>query len=173
MKERTRHLIRDIRLGLKRWIWRRYGRTRWYVRFMQWNRTWRISRRVDSGISENRRLVELSWLARNSRSTPATGSSNWLIQTEIKYGGYSENVSIEKLSEHDRRNIGGIDHRPNTGGDRMLHHDYAKHYARFLAPYVGGGTRTNRNLRGRGAGGYRACDLVRPVSQCARDRTGH
>ena len=64
------------------------------------------------------------------------GSTDWLIGAEIIFGGFHTNVPRNKVSPHDPRSheevlLGGM-----TGGDRFLHHGYAKHYARFLEPFI-------------------------------------
>ena len=75
------------------------------------------------------RLKERSYLKQQSKATP--GTADWLIGIEIKYGGKSWVVSVENNS---------IDSEGSsymaTGGDRMLHHGYARYYEKFLHPYV-------------------------------------
>ena len=69
-------------------------------------------------------------------SDAAPGTAEWLIGTEIRYGGISTGVAREKVSPHDRRGLDDRESNLATGGDRMLHHGYAKHYATFLLPFV-------------------------------------
>ena len=59
------------------------------------------------------------------------GSSNWLVEREIRYGGYVTNVPKRTASPLDPAQSGFL-----TGGDRMLTHGYAATYAKHLAPYL-------------------------------------
>jgi hypothetical protein len=72
--------------------------------------------------------------AKYSISSP--GTTEWLVGTEIKYGGIVTNVPRNKVSPKDPRtkvqlSLGGM-----VGGDRMFHHGYAKKYSEYLLPYV-------------------------------------
>jgi hypothetical protein len=67
------------------------------------------------------------------------GSATWLIAKERQYGGWTGTIKRRKVSPYDPRSkeelaVGGM-----VGGDRMSeqHHGYAKHYAHFLAPFIG------------------------------------
>lgn len=67
---------------------------------------------------------------------PHIGTDDWLIKSEIAYGGFVTGVARQKVSPLDRRSaeelrVGGM-----TGGDRMLHHGYAGTYARYLSPFL-------------------------------------
>ena len=69
-------------------------------------------------------------------STASPGTTDWLVGTEIKYGGIETCVPRNKVSPRDLRtkkqlSLGGM-----IGGDRMLHHAYAKKYSEHLLPYV-------------------------------------
>lgn len=69
-------------------------------------------------------------------STASPGTADWLVGTEIKYGGIETNVPRYRVSPRDPRtkkqlSLGGM-----TGGDRMLHHAYAEKYSEYLLPYV-------------------------------------
>jgi hypothetical protein len=66
----------------------------------------------------------------------ARGSAEWLIGSELKYGGIVTNVPRNKVSPLDPRAPEQIRRGGMTGGDRMLHHGYAPAYARHLSPYV-------------------------------------
>ncbi|MBT6709385.1 MAG: hypothetical protein HOB21_05145 [Candidatus Marinimicrobia bacterium] len=77
---------------------------------------------------------QLGGIIRHSSINP--GTEDWLINTEIKYGGIHTNVPRTKVSPKDPRSekqllIGGM-----IGGDRMLHHGYASNYSKYLIPFV-------------------------------------
>ena len=66
------------------------------------------------------------------------GTSEWLVYTEEKYGGYISDIERRKVSEYDPRDknqlkIGGM-----IGGDRMNPncHNYAPVYSKFLKKYI-------------------------------------
>ena len=61
----------------------------------------------------------------------APGTTQWLIDTEIRFGGKNFGVSTQNSPLDPAGSETMAD-----GGDRMLHHGYAGHYARFLEPYV-------------------------------------
>ena len=63
------------------------------------------------------------------------GSTNWLIRTEMKYGGLVRVKRIIISSLHPHRNE-GIGTRGCVGGDRMLINVYAYPYSLYLEPYV-------------------------------------
>lgn len=69
-------------------------------------------------------------------SQAALGSSEWLIKMEITFGGLAIEVPRNKVSPDDPRKIERLAKGGMTGGDRMLHHGYAQHYAQYLAPYL-------------------------------------
>jgi len=83
------------------------------------------------------RAIELPYLFRH----PAFGSAEWLVRSEVKYGGYVSNVVRRRVSPHDARTAKQLDFGGMTGGDRMLHHGYGQTYARYLRPFIG-----SRNL---------------------------
>lgn len=75
------------------------------------------------------------YLSQNSTSQP--GNLRWLIETEQKYGGYIDGLPRRVMSKHhDSHSRAKLERRLMQGGDRMLFHDYAKTYARYLAPFV-------------------------------------
>lgn len=63
------------------------------------------------------------------------GTKNWLIARELKYGGMVTNVPRNKISHHDHRLPGQLT-IGMTGGDRMLHLNYAGYYAKYLRPFI-------------------------------------
>ncbi len=67
----------------------------------------------------------------NFQSDTIPGTPEWLTDTEIKYGGISFNVPSKRspIDPEGSKDCG-------RGGDRMLHHGYASHYAKFLDSYV-------------------------------------
>lgn len=64
------------------------------------------------------------------------GSESWLKGAEIKYGGIAEQVPRNKVSPDDPRSEEQLARGGMIGGDRMMHHGYGEHYARYLKPYV-------------------------------------
>lgn len=64
------------------------------------------------------------------------GCKNWLIAKEIKYGGRITNVKRRKVSNLDTRTAEQIASGGMHGGDRMLWHGYATHYAQYLTPFL-------------------------------------
>ncbi len=74
------------------------------------------------------------YLSKYSMSSP--GTIEWLIGTEIKYGGIETDVPRNKVSPKDPRTKEQISQGGMVGGDRMLHHGYAKKYSEYLLPYV-------------------------------------
>lgn len=79
------------------------------------------------------RLAEIPYLLRR----PAIGSPDWLIRSEITYGGLVNAVPRRKVSPMDGRSVLELAAGGMTGGDRMLHHGYADTYARYLAAFLG------------------------------------
>ena len=70
-------------------------------------------------------------------NSPDIGSKNWLIQTEIKYGGYTGVVRRRKSSPQDDRTKEQLAAGGMVGGDRMIDHGYASIYSEYLQPYIG------------------------------------
>ena len=70
-------------------------------------------------------------------NSPDIGSKNWLIQTEIKYGGYTGVVRRRKASPQDYRTKEQLAAGGMVGGDRMIDHGYASIYSEYLQPYIG------------------------------------
>lgn len=66
----------------------------------------------------------------------AVGSADWLIATEMKFGGHVSNVERRTVSAADPRNQIALRRGGMTGGDRMFHHGYAPIYAAHLAPFL-------------------------------------
>ena len=96
--------------------------------------------RRSAWFSHLRRMVAL----RRLKSIPR-GSTAWLVETEIKYGGFVSGVARNRISPHDPRSLttnSGVGttgtpwSRGMQGGDRMLEHGYAPKYAQYLAPYL-------------------------------------
>ena len=69
-------------------------------------------------------------------SNYSIGNPQWLIYTELKYGGLSRNVKRGKVSPDDPRSSKQIKSGGMIGGDRMLCHNYAKKYSQYLLPYI-------------------------------------
>ncbi len=64
------------------------------------------------------------------------GSKDWLIATEIKYGGITKNVPRDKVSPSDPRSLQELSKGGMIGGDKMLHHGYAKAYSEHLKEFI-------------------------------------
>ncbi len=73
-------------------------------------------------------------LRRLERCRP--GSATWFVETEIKYGGFIENVLMKRSSAYDTGDPER--HRLLQGGDRMgmRAHGYAAKYSQYVAPYL-------------------------------------
>ncbi len=78
------------------------------------------------------RLVELPYLLRR----PDRGTADWLIRTEVVYGGFVTGLPRHKVSPLDRRSPTELAFGGMTGGDRMLHNGYAEIYAHYLRPFL-------------------------------------
>jgi len=76
--------------------------------------------------------MELPYLLRR----PLIGSAEWLIRSEIAYGGYVTDVVRRRVSPLDGRSLEQLAFGGMTGGDRMLHHGYGPTYARYLKPLL-------------------------------------
>lgn len=79
------------------------------------------------------RLTELPYKMRRQADV---GSADWLIRSEIAYGGLVTNVARHRVSPLDDRTADELAFGGMTGGDRMLHHGYAPAYSRYLAPFL-------------------------------------
>lgn len=88
----------------------------------------RVVRMVDSTIV---RLKKLQYRLID----PALGSAEWLIKTEIHYGGLVTNVPRTRVSPNDPRSADELSFGGMTGGDRMFDHGYANIYAHYLADF--------------------------------------
>jgi hypothetical protein len=91
----------------------------------------RINKIVKCALLEVRKRYYLSKYPMSS-----SGTVEWLIGTEIKYGGIETEVPRNKVSPKDPRTKEQLSHGGMVGGDRMLHHGYAKKYSEYLLPYV-------------------------------------
>jgi hypothetical protein len=78
------------------------------------------------------RFVELPYLLRR----PTPGTSDWLIRSEVAYGGLISGVARRKVSPLDHRSLAELAFGGMTGGDRMLHHGYAEIYAHYLMAFL-------------------------------------
>ena len=63
------------------------------------------------------------------------GSAKFLIAAEKHFGGYVDNISRRKISDHDPRLLSQISKEGMKGGDRMFHHRYAETYSAALKPF--------------------------------------
>ena len=78
----------------------------------------------------------LARLGRHSRP----GTRSWLIEREMRYGGFVSGLTRHRISELDNHSLQWGRHSL-MGGDRMSprHHGYAPFYARYLAPFLASG----------------------------------
>lgn len=65
-----------------------------------------------------------------------SGSPGWLIASEKYYGGFIQGVPRRTVSPFDPRSKAELERGGMQGGDRMLRHGYASHYARELRPFI-------------------------------------
>ena len=153
------------------WAWNLFHNKRWYQKIKARRRDRkRISREREKERSKDEfnrlKQIEPEYLNRFMDSEP--GTAEWLTCTEIKYGGITgAKIKREKVRAYELRYLDDSEQYGARGGDRMLHHGYAKHYQHHLQPYV-----EDRNrrivvcefgiLKGTGAG-----DLVRSFPQCS------
>ena len=72
------------------------------------------------------------------------GSVGHLIAAEISYGGYVDRIPIRKASEYDPRSPAQLARTTMAGGDRMLHHRYARRYSQYLEPFLNLSKRRHR-----------------------------
>ena len=71
------------------------------------------------------------------------GSPEWLAFYEHKFGGYISKVKVNEVSDNDLRSKKELETTGRMiGGDRMIHHDYAKNYSKFLRPFLD----SNKNI---------------------------
>ena len=64
------------------------------------------------------------------------GSKEWLIHSEIKYGGIATKVKRNRISNLDPRSQKIVNKGGMIGGDRMLYHGYANKYSQYFLPYI-------------------------------------
>ena len=128
----------NLESGWKHWTYTQFQNKQWYQNYKNWERSRKRRRgsQVKDKTDQTHRLKqqEQQHLANLSGATP--GTAEWLIGTEISYGGMTTGIAREKVSPHDRRGLDDRESNLATGGDRMLHHGYAKHYATYLQPFV-------------------------------------
>lgn len=77
------------------------------------------------------------YLSKYTISSP--GTAEWLVGTEIKFGGIETKVPRNKVSPNDPRTKDQLSLGGMIGGDRMLHHGYAEKYSEYLFPFVKSG----------------------------------
>ena len=68
------------------------------------------------------------------------GTRSWLVERELRYGGYVTGLKRYRISELDGRDL-RWDRHGMTGGDRMnpRRHNYGGLYAKYLGPFVESG----------------------------------
>ena len=82
------------------------------------------------------RVLERVFEAGGQNFAAQPGTVAWFIQTEIRYGGIHKLVPRVRISPFDPRSKEETARGGMTGGDRMLHHAYAKYYSHYL-PQLG------------------------------------
>ena len=123
----------SVRSKIKQWNRRRIWDSGWYQNYRNLRinfRIWRTRQGWHRSFMKLRiRLYERAHLNLRSKSVP--GTPKWLIESEIKYGGKIIGVPTQNspLDPVGSKTLA-------SGGDRMLHHGYAVHYAKFLDSYV-------------------------------------
>jgi hypothetical protein len=70
------------------------------------------------------------------RAKLVVGSPAWLIASEGQFGGFVSNVKRRRVSSLDPRCKREIESGGMTGGDRMIHHGYAKVYSVYLRKFL-------------------------------------
>jgi hypothetical protein len=80
------------------------------------------------------KTFEIKTIQRLCKST--VGSHDWLIGTELLYGGIHTNVKRDKVSPFDPRTKDELKTGGMVGGDRMYHHGYSSYYAKYLKPFL-------------------------------------
>lgn len=70
------------------------------------------------------------------------GTRSWLVESELRYGGYAAGIPRRSISEFDSRNLQRLNPHGMIGGDRMSprYHNYGRLYVRYLAPFLDKGT---------------------------------
>ena len=90
----------------------------------------RLFQKIFSPIAD----VRLHFL--RSQSDYSRGSANWLAATEKKYGGFHNDIYVNKISPKDKRKQDQLLNQKMTGGDKMFHMGYARYYSRFLKSFL-------------------------------------
>jgi hypothetical protein len=73
-----------------------------------------------------------------SRDDYERGTPEWLVLSELKYGGFQTEIPRRRVSRYDPRTPSELATGGMIGGDRMSadHHGYARKYAQYLAPFL-------------------------------------
>ncbi|MBO8204959.1 hypothetical protein [Prochlorococcus marinus] len=90
----------------------------------------RLFQKIVSPLAE----IRLSFI--KSQSSYKKGSANWLAATEKKYGGFHNDISVNKISSKDNRKKDEIKFQKMTGGDKMFHMGYSRYYEKFLESFL-------------------------------------
>ena len=135
-----RYWKRNLHSRRSLWAWNLFHNKQWYQRIKARRRDQKRSLRekeAEQGRYEFNRLKqeEPDYLNRYMGAVP--GTAEWLACTEIIYGGVTTAaIEREKVRAYDLRYLDNSEIYGARGGDRMLHHGYAKHYQYHLQPYV-------------------------------------
>ena len=81
-------------------------------------------------------ILKRLYRIRNLRKNPIFGSSEWLCLQELIMGGYTNNVPRVKISRKDPRSSIVVKTGGMIGGDRMIHHNYAPIYEKYLKKFL-------------------------------------
>ena len=90
----------------------------------------RLLQKIFSPIAD----IRLNFL--KNQSDYSRGSVNWLAATEKKYGGFHNNINVNKISPKDVRKQDQLLNQKMTGGDKMFHMGYGRYYSRFLESFL-------------------------------------
>ena len=92
----------------------------------------RLFRKIIKKYKVSRKIKKLYSL----KKTPKKGSADWLCLKELEFGGYISNIKRNKVSSHDPRSNRELANNGMIGGDRMIHHNYANIYEKYLSRHV-------------------------------------
>lgn len=135
-----RYWKRNLHRHRSLWAWNLFHNKRWYQKIKARRRDGKrtsTEREAERRKDEFNRLKQVEPDYLNRFMDAKIGTAEWLASCEIKYGGVTEaEIKREKVRAYELRNLDESEPYGARGGDRMLHHGYAKHYQHHLQPYV-------------------------------------
>ena len=140
LRAKYKHWRRNLHNRRSLWAWNLFHNKRWYqktkARRRDRKRTlWETEAEQVNNEFNRLKQEEPDYLNRFTDAIP--GTAEWLACTEIKYGGITTaEIKREKVRAYELRYLDDSQPYGARGGDRMLHHGYAKHYQHHLQPYV-------------------------------------